>query len=777
MHRRGTSIWLTSPALLWLGVVMACPPAVLAKPAAGVLAASVSSVDFGEVPVGSELRRSLSIRNFGTVPLAFTAQVTGPFLLSPPLDEVLPPGATKVITVVFQPVFPGPAAGLLRIVGTVPGGGGGGLVTDIPLSGVGIVPRPALVVSPAALEFNQVDVGAERRRTLLVKNAGNGTLTIRSLSVPPGPFFLATPFSGPLAPGESRSLGVVFRPAEPGPAAATLTIASDDPAAPLVVVHLAGTGVALPVTSPRLVVSPEAIDLGELKIGASAAAAITLRNAGTAPLAVTALAVRGPGWSAGLPPTPFQLAPAAAVEVPLRFQAGSPGSAPGELQVLTNDPDHPDLRVPLRAVIASPPVVPSGFAVEVSPRTVRVLPGSPAPVVYILRALGGQPVRVRCGDAVIELPSGRRLTLSTRPCQRDLPAGGDPVEIQDAVVLPEEVLTPGVREVRFLRTFTSDARSEEHQAVVQLLPSGSLAADFAITTVTVDFPVDGTAVRVRSLLRARALVAGIGTGSALGVWRVDGVPFETFTVDLVGGRPAVLETALPLPTVLAGLHELDLEIRRPAALRTAAVRYLVTEEDVERLRWTLPPGFRAYLKGGGPPEWSWTPKPGARGYEIRIDAGLAAGEVIRTRLPGCELTPELLGRLAPGEHRIEVRALFTSPDVPEPGRPLDGDRLTGTFAVLDRPSPLALGVVDGAGGKSLAWSGPPGEGVFALVAVEPVTRTLLLRRLTTRSELPLGSLYPGTSPGSLAWHVEAYNDLGEKVGESAPVAVAKGEKP
>ena len=99
--------------------------------------------------------------------------------------------------------------------------------------------------------------------------------------------------------------------------------------------------------------SPEALDFGFQETDTALTQAVTLRNAGGDELLVFDLALspdeeiyRIAGTSPAVA-APFTLAPGETVDVEIRFQPGLPGPAPVDLVVESDDPDEPQLVVPL----------------------------------------------------------------------------------------------------------------------------------------------------------------------------------------------------------------------------------------------------------------------------------------------------------------------------------------------------------------------------------------------------------------------------------------------
>lgn len=188
------------------------------------------------------------------------------------------------------------------------GGRGLGLLFILLLVALGVVagyllPRrspPVARSSAPLLDFSEQRVGtASAPRDLLLTNGGERTLEVATVRVvgaagtdggAAGDFGVAADgCSGTRLAGDAPcALRVGFTPQAPGVRRARLEIAGNAANAPLSI-PLEGTGVA-----PELTADPAVLDFGEVPVGTAAPAAVlTLRNPGTAPLAVKAVLVEG----------------------------------------------------------------------------------------------------------------------------------------------------------------------------------------------------------------------------------------------------------------------------------------------------------------------------------------------------------------------------------------------------------------------------------------------------------------------------------------------------
>jgi hypothetical protein len=203
---------------------------------------SPASVSFGSQLVGSTTSASVTLTNSGSTLVHFdtvTVSAGSPtFSAAGCTGATLNPGADCVIGVRFTPSTAGAVSGELAVSGSA-----GAL--SVPLSGTGVAGRAS--VQPASLTFGRVRVGRQSAAaSITLTNSGNGALLVGAVSLQgqdPADFAIASNSctGAALAPGATCSMAVVFQPAASGTRAATLTIASDDPASPSTV-PLAGTG-------------------------------------------------------------------------------------------------------------------------------------------------------------------------------------------------------------------------------------------------------------------------------------------------------------------------------------------------------------------------------------------------------------------------------------------------------------------------------------------------------------------------------------------------------
>lgn len=198
-------------------------------------------------------------------------------------------------------------------------------------------------VDPTALSFLAELGGAADTETVTVTNAGGATLQIVGIgfdSAETSDVFDVSTLTT-IEPGESATFDVTFSPTAPGAVAGELSVLSNDPDAPEVVVTLDGQ-----VAAPELELDPELSELGTTYVGCTALETITLTNVGTADLVVTDLEYVTVGTDftldGGDSGLPWTLAPSESRYVYFNYAPLDEEADEGILQVTSNDPLRPE---------------------------------------------------------------------------------------------------------------------------------------------------------------------------------------------------------------------------------------------------------------------------------------------------------------------------------------------------------------------------------------------------------------------------------------------------
>jgi hypothetical protein len=186
-------------------------------------------------------------------------------------------------------------------------------------------------VTPAALPFGEQPAGAcSAPQSFTIANSGADTLT-GSVPTSCGPFTVSSG-SGPfhLAPGQSRSVAVMFCPTSAEPAGCDLSLGGNVACA---AVACSGTGTAL---QPSCQVSPSRLDFGDQTAGGcSGPQSFTITNGGNGTLEETVPAACGP-FTVTSGSGAFSLAPGQSWSVTVAFCPTSAGPAACDLVFVGN---------------------------------------------------------------------------------------------------------------------------------------------------------------------------------------------------------------------------------------------------------------------------------------------------------------------------------------------------------------------------------------------------------------------------------------------------------
>lgn len=553
------TITTNDPNAATAAITIHMTPAVAPAP---VMSATPAQFAFGEVVAGDAAPPvTISLTNAGTAPLtvsgltlsdatAFTVDANGGDAPLGSLPAVLPPSATRTLTLVFAPQTTGTHSAEITIVSddaATP-------TTVLTVTGTGIDTPPAAtpkaILAPGTFYFGTV-AGGETSPPLAVfiVNDGGAPLNVTGVSLSDGQAFQVDLAGGsapigalPAAvpPGESRTVAVVFSPPDAAGYATELVVASDDPSSPQASIRLTGND---PFTgAANIVVTPPALDFGDVDQWAtSAPATITIGNDGAMDLTVSdiggteAFSVDVNGGSQPVGTLPATIPPGETRTVTVTFTPAAAIDYSTVTTVYSDDPDAPEVNVAV-----------TGTGLHVTAPAISVAPA----------ALGFQTVTVgsdaatvltvsNTGDADLTVSS---LTLTdTALFTIDTNAGSAPIGTLPAVIPPSGTRTLGVRftpaaagEVSAVLTVGSDA-SGAAQKTVAISGTGALP-----TLAAGDINGNG-GIDMGDAVLALQASAGMGAGGL-----VSG--YGNADVDVDGdGRPGLAEALFALQT-LAGVR-------------------------------------------------------------------------------------------------------------------------------------------------------------------------------------------------------------------------------
>ncbi|WP_211268854.1 choice-of-anchor D domain-containing protein [Actinoplanes subtropicus] len=288
-------------------------------------ALSGSPTDFGPVPVGNTVSKTI------TVTATKTVTVTGVSTDAPfgtgavTLPATLSAGQTLSVPTTFKPAAAAAVSGALSFTTNA-----GTLAFD--LHGTGT--QPGIAATPAALAFGEVPTTGKVTLNVNITNTGTGTTTITGASGPAAPFSSGSlPAAGStLAPGASVSVPVTFAPTATGSFTSGVTVTSSTGA---VTVPVTGTAVA---GAPQLTITPEDVDFGTVPVGTTVTKTFDIADTGNLLLTITKAAP--PTAPFGVP-TPIaegqQLSPGDVIHQTVTFTPTTAGTATGTYLITGND--------------------------------------------------------------------------------------------------------------------------------------------------------------------------------------------------------------------------------------------------------------------------------------------------------------------------------------------------------------------------------------------------------------------------------------------------------
>ncbi len=485
---------------------------------APAIALAPASLAFGSVTVGGSASLTVQVQNPGTAPLVVSAiaRCTAPatsteFTWSPAAPFTVAAGGSTTVTVTYGPTAAGADTGCLAFSSNDTARP----TVNLDVSGTGqAAAAPRIAVAPAALVFGNVTVGSPRAMTFTISNTGTAPLTgTVARASGTSTEYAPTPASFNVAAGGSQGVTVTYTPTDTTTDNGSIVVTSNDTLSPTTSVTLSGAGVNAPAPSIALV--PATLSFGSVVLGNSASLTAQVRNAGTATLSVTSIALCSGssaefGWS---PAAPLSIAPGQAATLTVTYQPTAGGTDSGCLAIASNDPASPVVNLGVGGTGVAQAVP----AVALSPTSLdfgTVTVGSSASRTASIRNTGTGPLSVTgislCSGSSPEFswsPSapltvaagqGTTLTVTYRPTEAGTDTGCIAVATDDPANPTVDLQVTG-------------AGSQP--------PVPSVDADIDIDEFEVPGKVDvssDTRIEAKLHVRNRSNVVGIGSATLVG---------------------------------------------------------------------------------------------------------------------------------------------------------------------------------------------------------------------------------------------------------------------
>ncbi len=321
------------------------PPALVADPAV---------LDFGRVIIGKTATQAVTLTNsadFQIEVVRAQLEASGEFTIELP-RTFLDPGERLDLVVTYTPGDIGVDEGRIVVIDNSPRAEALG----VRLRGEGV--DSDILVEPLQLTFSQIYAGQNQTQSFTIRNLGDrahdvsevlfasnrsttaGEFTIDPATLPSQPFTLS--------PGQTRQVDVVFRPTDAGADSDAIRVVSTGLVLPATVVISATTD---PAPTPRIQVMPASLAFGQVEVSQPRPLDITISNAGTADLQLTAdLAIDPPTAPFTIqngPANGFTYRPTDNTTFQVVFTPSIAGAISADLVITSNDPATPTVRVPL----------------------------------------------------------------------------------------------------------------------------------------------------------------------------------------------------------------------------------------------------------------------------------------------------------------------------------------------------------------------------------------------------------------------------------------------
>ncbi len=300
------------------------------------------------------------------------------------------------------------------------------------------------------------------------------------------------------------------------------------------------------------------------------------------------------------------------------------------------------------------------------------------------RSVGTAPVI----DAISPELTTPTLSQSVYLVGRNFAVGATAISLTPGVVVERTVVrTSGLAEVIVSvrsnvtpRAYRMDLRNPDGATTVEggrLIIRGrdDLGAALGVTMAAILEPRQGQIIASGQTVYPVGHLATSGTGTIHGYWALDGVPYDSFTATVAGGRlvtsvgqcpqsegaaPQICGQ-MPIPPLTWGAsHRLELIIEKPAKAVSAAVAVVGSPDSATTMTVYEPVDGAEFSEGA--PLFRWTLVPGASGYELEfrsVEQANEKGRVVffRTTETRLAMKRKDLLRLGAGTYRWRVRSI------------------------------------------------------------------------------------------------------------------------
>jgi hypothetical protein len=210
-------------------------------------------------------------------------------------------------------------------------------------------------ISPADIEFGDVDMGATASFSVSLLNQGHTSVNVGSLTIAGQSFALSAGAQSQLTltPGVPQTFSVTFSPTSAGDFSGQVT-ALDKAGTPLAsaVIH----GHCKGKKTPQLTLSTSALSFGSVTVNSSSMQTLTLTSTGSSPVTVSSVAATGVGFEVSGGSFPAMLNPGESLQLEVTFDPATAGTAMGSITIVSNSVNAGTAVVSLSGIGVAGPV-------------------------------------------------------------------------------------------------------------------------------------------------------------------------------------------------------------------------------------------------------------------------------------------------------------------------------------------------------------------------------------------------------------------------------------
>ncbi len=310
------------------------------------------AIDFGNVFLDNSATVTLTISNKGNsdLEISFVGGVTAPVSVFPGQTNpcpspsttpfILAPNQNCTYDITFSPTQPG----LINKQFTITSNDPDENPLYINITGVGIVSNePWISVDPTSVDFGVQGVNTQSQSSrITVSNFGGQVLIIGSVQLTDTTDFIIEVDScsnNQLQTGNSCYIDVVFKPKQIGISNSSLVITSNDQTNPSITVTLVGEGIP---KDPTISVDPLSYDFGDVNVGYSKQATVTVSNLGYDPLEISSTNIDNKDeFLVNNKCNVITYGTVCTIDVKFKPNSIGPKTATLEIHYVTNDPNTP----------------------------------------------------------------------------------------------------------------------------------------------------------------------------------------------------------------------------------------------------------------------------------------------------------------------------------------------------------------------------------------------------------------------------------------------------